>query len=78
MATAFKPFAIEPTDLGQINVKPSKPNALWKVIVSAIRCPECGSLESKARTGKRSNSHGQLEHYRQCCDCKIRFRVVYE
>ncbi len=63
---------------GQINVPPKWKGALWKVICSAIRCPRCGSSQSKAMTGKRTNSQGLSEHYRSCDDCGLRFRVVFE
>ena len=63
---------------GQINVSPSRPGGLWKVITSGIRCPRCDSQSSKAETGKRLNADGFLEHYRRCPDCGLRFRVVYE
>ncbi|MEM1304798.1 MAG: hypothetical protein AAGG46_07865, partial [Planctomycetota bacterium] len=62
----------------QINVPPRRARALWKVILPGIRCPECGSEQTKAITGKRSNAEGLTEHYRQCGRCPTRFRVVYE
>jgi len=62
----------------QINVPPARPGALWKVVCSAVRCPLCGSRESKARTGKRVKADGLTEHYRQCVACEGRFKVVLE
>ena len=69
---------LELEDHGQINVSPSRPGALWKVITHGIRCPRCQSQASKAETGKRTNAAGFSEHYRRCPDCNLRFRVVYE
>lgn len=65
-------------DGGQINVPPTRPGGLWKVISSAIRCPVCQSTESKALTGKRRNAQGMTEHYRVCAKCDVHFRVVLE
>ncbi len=66
-------------DLGnQINVPPDNPGSLWKVIISALRCPQCGSSRTKAQTGKRVNGQGFSEQYRQCSDCQLRFRVILE
>ncbi|MEM1305220.1 MAG: hypothetical protein AAGG46_10005, partial [Planctomycetota bacterium] len=60
-------FASDATDEigegGQINVPPRRARALWKVILPGIRCPECGSEQTKAITGKRSNAEGLTEHY---------------
>ena len=62
----------------QLNIPPTKPGGLWKVVVPGIRCPHCGSDDTKSKTGKRLNGHGLLEHYRLCLACEIRFRVIYE
>ena len=62
----------------QINIPPTRNGALWKVIVSGIKCPECGSGETKAITGKRNNADGFSEHYRLCKECDLRFRVIFE
>lgn len=70
--------ALDDGPLGQINVPPSRPGGLWRVITVAMRCPVCGSVSSKACTGKRVNSAGLFEHYRVCRDCRLRFRVTQE
>ena len=64
--------------LGQINVPPAREGALWKVITSALRCPRCASMDTKAHTGKRVNGQGFVEQYRHCTDCELRFRVILE
>ena len=48
---------------GQINVPPAREGALWKVITSALRCPRCASVDTKAHTGKRVNGEGFIEQY---------------
>ncbi len=63
---------------GQLNIPPAREGGLWKVITSALRCPACGSRETKANTGKRENSQGLQEHYRECAACHLRFRVIQE
>jgi len=68
----------DPEDLGQLNVEPTRHGSLWKVIIPAIRCPVCGSTNTKAETGKRVTSQGLSEHYRSCAGCRTRFRVVFE
>ncbi|MEM9352720.1 MAG: hypothetical protein AAGA92_06885 [Planctomycetota bacterium] len=68
----------DPEDLGQLNVEPAREGSLWKVIIPAIRCPVCGSTQTKAETGKRTTSQGLSEHYRSCPKCSSRFRVVFE
>ena len=68
----------DPDEGGQINVPPRRANALWKVILPGIRCPECESHQTKGLTGKRLNSEGLNEHYRSCVQCETRFRVIYE
>ncbi len=65
-------------DGSQLNVPPAKAGGLWKVVVSNIKCPGCGSDQTKSKTGKRRNSQGLWEHYRECQDCELRFRVVFE
>lgn len=62
----------------QINVPPCSRNRLWKVIVSALRCPACGSTRHRAETGKRRNADEMLEQYRRCRVCQTRFRTVFE
>ena len=62
----------------QINVPPQRDGGLWKVIFPALRCPNCGALDSKARTGKRRNGEGLIEQYRECTSCYLRFRVILE
>ncbi len=69
---------IDLDDTGQINVEPVRDGALWKVIIPAIRCPRCGSPDTKAQTGKRVTSEGLSEHYRCCVRCGSRFRVIFE
>ena len=66
------------TESAQINVPPASKRSCWKVIVPAIRCPVCSSEKNVARTGKRINSMGFHEHYRECIDCGLRFRVIFE
>ena len=72
----------EPADVSelesQINIPPANDRRLWKVISSALRCPNCGSPDHKAETGKRINSDGLQEQYRHCENCNIRFRAVFE
>lgn len=72
------PLPDDGDDAGQINVPPRRMGALWKVIIPAIRCPGCGSTETKAITGKRVTTQGLSEHYRECAACRARFRVVFE
>ena len=67
---------VEP--IGQINVPPKSRTSLWKVITPALRCPICGSTETKADTGKRVNGQGLKEQYRRCVTCHIRFRLILE
>lgn len=62
----------------QINVPPTGPGRLWKVVAMALRCPACASTHHKAETGKRLGAEGLMEHYRRCRDCGIRFRVIFE
>lgn len=62
----------------QINVPPNGMSRLWKVVVTAVRCPVCSSIDHKAETGKRFNSEGMLEQYRHCRSCESRFRIVIE
>lgn len=65
-------------DNHQINVEPQRPGGLWKIIIPAIRCPSCGSTQTRALTGKRDSGDGLSEHYRCCVECELRFRVVHE
>ena len=62
----------------QLNVPPAGTRGLWKVVVPGIRCPLCGSTQTKSKTGKRLNSEGFFEHYRCCLKCDSRFRVIFE
>lgn len=62
----------------QINVAPNRAGGLWKVITHALRCPQCQSVDTKALTGKRLNSEGLYEQYRQCTSCQLRFRLILE
>lgn len=78
MPLTYDPAPDRPSDGGQINVPPSRRGAVWKVISTAVRCPNCGSTSSKALTGKRVNSEGVSEHYRSCNACGVRFRLVLE
>ena len=68
----------DPLEMEQINVPPQHDGRLWKVITRAVRCPRCGSTDSKALTGKRLNGEGLMERYHQCPACELRFRVVLE
>ena len=72
------PEGFDRRDDVQINVPPTRRGALWKVITRALRCPRCGSPDSRARTGKRRNGQGMVEQYRQCTACELRFRVILE
>lgn len=74
----LNPHEEDVRDGAQINVEPSRSGGLWKVIIPAIRCPVCGSVQTRAMTGKRGSGEGLSEHYRCCVDCDSRFRVIHE
>lgn len=46
-------------------------------------CPFCGSEETYPNTNKDTDQYGYaydhalIYHYRYCCDCRTRYKLVY-